>query len=242
MRMDRTAEEVAVPPSVAVDPGLLRLLQLASSTLPVGAYSYSQGLESAVAEGWVTDAEGAGRWIGDHLDCGLARFEAPLWWRLYAAWQARDFAAVRQWNELVVATRDAAELRAETVQMGRALMRLARDAQLIDGDRMAAADTLDPIAWPTAFTLLAVGFGIGAANGLAAYLWSWTESQVLAAMKAVPLGQVAGQTLLGALAARVPAIVAAAAALPDADLNGFLPGLSIESCRHETQYSRIFRS
>jgi len=61
-------------------------------------------------------------------------------------------------------------------------------------------------------------------------------------MKAIPLGQVAGQRLLGTLAARVPSIVAAAGRLADADLNSFLPGLAIDSCRHETQYSRIFRS
>lgn len=250
MRIDRTTLEVgAGRPDVvepgrpdAVQPGLLRLLQLSSATLPVGAYSYSQGLESGVATGAVKDASSAGRWIGDHLTHGIARFEAPVWWRLYTAWLGRDRDGVRYWNDLFVATRDAAELRMETVQMGRALVRLARDAALVDADTVGALEALDPVGYPAAFSALAAAFGIPPGNALAGYLWAWIESQVLAAMKAVPLGQVAGQKLLADLAARVPDIVASAAAMPDDALSGFLPGLAIESCRHETQYSRIFRS
>jgi urease accessory protein len=242
MRIDRTTLEVGGGGASAVEPGLLRLLQLSSATLPVGAYSYSQGLESAVAMRTVTDTASAGRWIGDHLVHGIARFEAPVWWRLYAAWAAGDLDGVRRWNDLFVATRDAAELRMETVQMGRALIRLARDAALVDAATVAALEALDPVGYPAAFGALAAAFAIPPGNALAGYLWAWIESQVLAAMKAVPLGQVAGQRLLAGLASRVPDIVAAAAALSDDELSGFLPGLAIESCRHETQYSRIFRS
>ena len=77
---------------------------------------------------------------------------------------------------------------------------------------------------------------------LTAYVWSWLENQVLAAIKLVPLGQVAGQRLLLALGARIPRVVAIAMTLDDADLSTFAPGLCLASARHETQYSRLFRS
>src|SRR6195256_2078202 len=97
---------------------LARLLQLASPSLPVGAYSYSQGLEAAIEAGIVRDAASAERWIGDVLRYAVARLEAPVWWRMHAAWSAADLAQVAHWNELFRATRESAESRAETLQMG----------------------------------------------------------------------------------------------------------------------------
>jgi urease accessory protein len=103
---------------------LLRLLQLASPSLPIGAYSYSQGLESAIDEGTVTDAASAQRWIAAQLLEVVGRFDAPLQWRLLCAFAARDAVAATYWSERWLAARDTAELRAETVQMGYSLRQL----------------------------------------------------------------------------------------------------------------------
>jgi urease accessory protein len=217
----------------------VRLLQLASPALPVGAYSYSQGLEAAVEAGIVTDAAGAQAWIGDVFQIAIAGMEAPATWRLLRAWGEGDGAAVARWNDEFLATRETAELRAETVQMGYSLRRLARELD-IEGAR--ALEAFDEIAFPTAFAFAATAWEIEPAEALAAYLWAWLENQVLAAVKAVPLGQTDGQRLLLAIGTRIPAAIGHASAVADADLANFAPGLALLSARHETQYTRIFRS
>jgi urease accessory protein len=98
------------------------------------------------------------------------------------------------------------------------------------------------VTLPTAFALAARAFAVPIDAALTAYVWSWLENQVLAAIKLVPLGQVAGQRLLMVLGAKIPAVIATARALADGDLSTFAPGLSLASARHETQYTRLFRS
>jgi urease accessory protein len=218
---------------------LVRLLQLASPTLPVGAYSYSQGLEAAVEAGIVKDAAGAERWIADVLELAVAGMEAPVAWRLLHAWGEGDREAARRWNDEFLASRETAELRAETVQMGYSLRRLAREMGIPGAQ---ALEALDEVSFPAAFAFAAGAWGIDAADALAAYLWAWVENQVLAAVKAVPLGQTDGQRLLLALGGRIPAVVERARAVADDDLANFAPGLALLSARHETQYTRLFRS
>ena len=220
-------------------PALVRLLQLASPALPVGAYSYSQGLESAIEAGIVTDAASAEQWIGDVLDLAVAPMEAPLFLRLASAWSANDLAAVSRWNGEFVASRETAELRAETLQMGHSLRSLLRDLAV---EHAARLDAVEDPAYPTAFAFAVAAWGIDAREALAAYLFAWIENQVIAAIKAVPLGQTQGQRMLGALAARIESIVERAALARDEDLCNFAPGLALASSRHEAQYSRIFRS
>jgi urease accessory protein len=225
---------------------LTRLMRLASPQLPVGAFSYSQGLESAVDEGTVCDGPGAARWILDCVELGLARFEAPIVLRLQAAWGARDLDAVRRWNAHYLASRESAELLAETVQMGFSLRRLLIDLGTGDGGLDAAeADLLasiETLSYPAAFAFAAARWNLAPRDSLAAYLWSWTENQVNAALKAVPLGQVAGQRILAAAHGAVSRAVDCAHSLTDDDLANLLPALAIASARHETQYSRLFRS
>ncbi len=218
---------------------LVRLLQLASPALPVGAFSYSQGLEAAVEAGLVHDAASAGRWIGEVMALSLAGLEAPVAARLLAAWAAGDAAGAARWNDEFLASRETAELRAETVQMGYSLRRLARELAIGEAEALAA---MDEVTWPTAFAFVAAAWGLRPADALAAYLWSWLENQVMAAVKAVPLGQTDGQRLLASLGGRIPEAVAHALAVPDEDLANFAPGLALLSARHETQYSRLFRS
>jgi urease accessory protein len=220
---------------------LVRLLQLASPGLPIGAYSYSQGIEWAVEAAIVRDAASAQSWIGDLLELVIARGEAPITWRLLCT-AGLDWPAFARWNAWFRASRETAELRAETEQTGQSLVRLALDLTLLDTPALDVLPSLAPITLPAAFALTARGFAIPAEAALAAHIFTWLENQVLAAIKLVPLGQVAGQRMLVALGAKIPAIVAAAAALEDDDIATFAPGLSLASARHETQYTRLFRS
>ena len=217
----------------------VKLLQLASPALPVGAYSYSQGLEAAVEAGIIRDAATAGRWIGDVLALSVLGMEAPLMLRLVAAWESGDEAAVRRWNDEFVASRETAELRAETLQMGYSLRRLLCDIGVEGAPRL---DAFEELAYPTAFAFAVAAWRIDAREALAAYLFAWIENQVLAAVKTVPLGQTDGQRILLDLAQRIAGAVESAAALGDDELSNLAPGLALLSARHETQYSRIFRS
>jgi len=219
-----------------IDP---RLLQLASPALPVGAYSYSQGLEAATEAGLVADAAAAARWIGDVMELSMAALEAPVFIRLAEAWSRGDMATAWSWNDEFVATRETSELRSETLQMGHSLGRLARELAVPGAERLLERDE---VAYPTAYAFVTAAWGIAPADALAAYLYGWLENQVLAAVKCVPLGQTEGQRALLALAGRIPGVVSAACAVGDADLSNLAPGLAILSARHETQYSRLFRS
>ncbi len=221
---------------------LAKLLQLASPTLPVGAYSYSQGLESAVEARTVHDAVTAQTWIGDVLALSAANMEAPVLLRLMRAWSQADMGAVETWNAFFLASRETAELRAETVQMGYSLTRLLTEIGEADAPSFAQLQGLAEPAFPTAYACVAAHWRIDASSALIAYLWSWAENQVMAAIKAVPLGQTAGQKILLALGARLDALAQAAASRSDNELGNFAPGLAMLSSRHETQYSRLFRS
>ena len=208
---------------------LVRLLQLASPALPVGAYSYSQGLEAAIEAGIVRDAASARRWIGDVMAFSVCRMEAPMLLRF------SESPGDEALNQRFLATRETAELRAETVQMGYSLNRL------LPGLGLAPLACEEP-SFPAVFAHAARQWEIPARDALTAYLWSWLENQVMAAVKAVPLGQTEGQRMLHDLAATIPECGEKAAGLRDEALGNFAPGLAILSARHETQYSRLFRS
>jgi urease accessory protein len=216
---------------------LARLLQLASPTLPVGAFSYSQGLEAAVEAGLVRDRASAEHWIGEVLELSLARIETPILARLIAAWRAGAHATVERWNDDFLASRETRELRAETVQMGYSLRALL--AQLEDA---APLEAIDEPSFPAAFAYAVARWQIDARDALIAYLWAWLENQVMAALKAVPLGQTDGQRILLALGSRLEAIAGEAESLDDEALGAYAPGLALLSSLHETQYSRLFRS
>src|SRR5208282_4133594 len=197
----------AMKPVVPTDPtlALVRLLQLASPALPIGAYSYSQGLEWVVAAGLVRDAATARAWIDSALQHSVAPGEAAVTWRALNAAQVEDWPELAEWNDWFRASRETAELRAETEQMGTSLYKLASELGLLDASARRAANALSPITLPAAHALAVRGFGVAVEAALAAYVWSWLENQVLAAIKAIPLGQLAGQRLLFDLGARIPA-------------------------------------
>ena len=224
------------------DTALLRLLRLSSPALPVGAYSYSQGLEWAIEAGIVRDAPDAERWIGDALRFSIARFEAPLWWRLYRCWLHGDPDGAARWNDAFVASRETSELRAETLQMGGSLASLLADLGEFDPQALAPLAAMETPAYVTAAAFAAAAWRIPTRAALTGYCWSWTENQVLAAIKAVPLGQVAGQRMLAALGPAIETAVETAIGCEDDALANLAPGLALASMRHETQYSRLFRS
>ncbi len=221
---------------------LIRLLQLASPALPVGAYSYSQGLEAACEAEIVRDKESARQWISDVLQFNIATMEAPIVARLYRAWQLEDLKSAVYWNQYFLASRETMELRAETEQMGYSLAKLLVDGKFCDPVQVTTLADLQPKGFPAAFSFAAASFSVPLDEALTAYLWSWLENQVIGAVKLIPLGQVAGQSLLFELGQDLPRIVERALSLADEELCNFSPGLAILSGQHETQYSRLFRS
>ncbi len=222
---------------------LLRLMWLASPALPVGGFSYSEGLEAAVEAGHVTSETAAAAWLVDQLELALARSELPLLARAHAAWASSDADAAAALNDWVRSTRESSELRAQTEQMGRSLLDWLRNSEQAADPRIAQLASLAPApTWPLAFALGGVLAGAAARDTALAFGFGWCENMVQAAMKAVPLGQAAAQRVLGRLAAALPAAVDSALGRPAETMQAFAPGLAILSAQHEAQYSRLFRS
>ncbi|GGC75104.1 urease accessory protein UreF [Undibacterium terreum] len=221
---------------------LLHLLQLSSPSLPIGAYSYSQGLETAIEKGLVKNEASARLWIADQLQHVVAYFEAPILWRLLQAFAARDQQAVMEWTERFIAARDTAEFRAETIQMGYSLGKLVTDLKISDASLLACLQDLPEIPLPTALACAAVSLEVPAEAALLGMLFSWAENQVLVCVKSVPLGQVSGQRLLLSLRPELETATITAQTLVDTELSNWSPGLSLLSMQHEVQYSRLYRS
>ena len=223
---------------------LLQLLWLASPALPVGGFSYSEGLEAAIEAGAVSDEASAQTWLLDQLHLCLGRCELPLLAQAIAAWATHDAARIAALNEWTLSTRESNELRRQTEQMGRSMLEWLRQRTPEDA-RIATLAQLTPApTWPIAFALAAAQSGAAPRDALLSFGFGfgWAENMAQAALKSVPLGQSAGQRILGALAAALPAIAEAALAMPDDERQAFSPMLAILSSQHETQYSRLFRS
>jgi urease accessory protein len=222
-----------------MNPALVRLLHLASPTLPVGTYTYSQGLEWAVESGAIRNEADALRWIGDCIEHNLARFEAVYLAQMLVAWRNENTQRLIELDAEFIASRETAELRAETLQMGHSLHKLLND---LDDFPSEVLSTFTTLSFPLAWSCAAAHWHLDAEEAVAAYLWAWAENQVMAALKAVPLGQTTGQRLLLALSERLPELAQVAVETPLAETHNFLPALAIASSLHETQYTRIFRS
>lgn len=222
---------------------LLALMRLASPSLPVGGFSYSEGLEAAVDAGRVHDEASAGDWLLQQLELAQARADAPAVARAARAWRLADTDAAALVNAWVLATRESQELRRQTEQMGRSLAEWLKNSEHAGDPRIATLAALAPApSWPVAFGLSGVLAGADDEALLLSHGLGWCENMVQAAMKAVPLGQAAAQRMLSRLAAELPAAVAQALTRADGDAQAFAPMLAILSARHEVQYSRLFRS
>ncbi|MED5617876.1 urease accessory protein UreF [Ideonella sp. BN130291] len=221
---------------------LLQLIWLASPALPVGGFSYSEGLEPAVESGHVSDESSAATWLADQLHLSMARSELPVLAAAFRAWQQGDPQRLSALNDWVRQTRESSELLQQTEQMGRSLLDWLRHRDAADA-RLAVLAALRPApTWPVAFALATLQTGAPLAASLNAFAFGWAENMVQAAIKAVPLGQAAGQRILQQLSHAIPAVVEGALALDDTQRQAFAPMLAILSAQHETQYSRLFRS
>jgi len=221
---------------------LTALLHLASPALPIGAFSYSQGLEAAIDAQLIANADDAARWIGSGLSTVLAAGELPFVAHQMTRWHARDTPALIEANAQFIASRESSELRRETAQMGWSLRQLCTQLEWGDAAQRATLDRMTPVALPCVFAFAAWAHGAAPEAALAAYAFSWVENQTAAALKAVPLGQLAGTRIIVALRPSIEKAVTRALATPPGALSTFAPQLGILSARHESQYSRLFRS
>jgi urease accessory protein len=223
--------------AMSTDATLLQLVWLASPALPVGGFSYSEGLEAAVEHGLVHDETTAGDWLVDHLHLVLARADLPVLARAVEAWRRGDEAAIARLDAWLRATRETSELRQQSEQMGRSLVEWLKAVHPQQARRATSSPT-----FPTAFALAASAGEAPVRDVVLVFAFGWAENLMQAAIKSVPLGQSAGQRILQRLAADIPPAVDAALALGDDERQSYAPMLAILSARHETQYSRLFRS
>ncbi|MDP3652124.1 MAG: urease accessory UreF family protein [Rhodoferax sp.] len=224
-----------------LDFSLMQLMWLASPALPIGGFSYSECLEAGVDTARVATESEAQAWLLDQLHLGLARSELAVVAQAIPAWRAADAARIGTLNAWVLHTRESAELRAQTEQMGRSLLEWLRNHTTATPEHIALLAGLQP-TYPLAFALAASATGAEVRDCLLAYAFGWAENMVQAAIKSVPLGQSAGQRILSALTAEIPAAIDHALTLNDATRQAFSPMLAILSAQHEVQYSRLFRS
>lgn len=224
---------------------LLQLMWLASPALPVGGFSYSEGLEAAVEAGLVGTEAQAGAWLRDQLALSLARSELAVLAKAFGAWRRADVARIAELNAWVLTTRETSELRQQTEQMGRSLVAWLKNRVAAGSadERLAALEALSPApTWPVAFALAGVQTGASLREVLLSFAFGWAENMVQAALKSVPLGQNAGQRILATLSDQIPDAVDRAIRLMDSERQAFTPMLAILCAQHETQYSRLFRS
>lgn len=221
---------------------LAALLRLASPQLPIGGYSYSQGLEMAVEQGQVNDAESARVWLGDQLLLNLARFEAPLLLAHCRAAADEDWPALEALAEQHRASRETRELRLENRQMGYSLQQLLQGLPELDAAAQALFARFEEPGLALGWALAARAWSIAPEAALEAWLWSWLENQLAVLMKTLPLGQQAAQRLTSELLPVLDQALGQAQALGPDDWGSAPFGLALTSIAHEQQYSRLFRS
>lgn len=214
-------------------------MHLVSPALPIGAYAFSQGMESAVEQGVVRDEQSARDWVLGVMANGLARLDIPIAARLFGAWQSGDVKAVEHWNAYLFAARETAEFQHEDVALGRALARLLPSLGIDDAQGWRERSEL---CFATMFTRAASAWEVPLEAALHGLLWAWLENQVAAATRLVPLGQTSAQRVIFAIAEYIAPSVAFGLELGDSEIGGSLPGWSAVSVRHEEQYSRLFQS
>jgi urease accessory protein len=248
--------------TTTTDAALLQLIWLASPALPVGGFSYSEGLEAAVEAGLVRDERTAGDWLVEQLHASLARSDLGVVASCVEAARAGDDARLAQLDAWVRQTRETSELRQQTEQMGRSLAEWERSLHggVPSSPRPTGTEPHTPAAfrrsavsakpnpdttnhtYPVAFARAAAITTATPRQIALTFAFAWAENMMQAAIKSVPLGQASGQRMLARLAQEIPLAVDHALALGDADRQAFTPMLAILSAQHETQYSRLFRS
>ncbi len=221
------------------DLALLRLLHWVSPTLPIGSFTYSQGIEWAVEAAWIQTPADLQTWLANQLHNSMTYVDIPILQRMYQAVQVQDITVLEHWIHTLNASRETSELLLEEKNRGRALT-----------DLLIALDTPHAAEWKpllsqsqaAAFALAAVQSDIPLAQAAYGYVWSWLENLLLSAVKIIPLGQTQGQKLLHQMTLLLPDVVARGLQVSDDEIGASSPALAIASSRHETQYTRLFRS
>lgn len=221
---------------------LNRLLQLCSANLPVGGFSFSQGLEYAVEMAWVKNAASTCQWIELNLMQSIARTDIAIMGRLYEALTHQNSESFSLWNQHLIACRESSELLLADTAMGKAMVRLICQLEAINSDELESYLQQPRISFVSAFTIAAFAFGIDLASAQGGYCWTFIDNQVAAATKLVPLGQTQAQNLLFELSEKVSEALLLANQLADDEIGASLPRLAMASAWHETQYTRLFRS
>jgi urease accessory protein len=220
------------------DLSLTRLFQLISPSLPIGSYTYSQGVEWAVEAGWIKTEDDLDEWLSGLIESNLCYLELPVLFRMMDAWTSRNMEGIHHWNEYLLASRETSELRQEELNRARAfyqvLISLEPSAKSYKAELMGSQHAC--------FSFACVHWGINHENAGYGLLWSWLENTVLSAVKIIPLGQSAGQRVIFKLSERLPYIIEQAALVEDMDIGSSSMAMSIASAQHETQYTRLFRS
>ena len=220
---------------------LIQLMWLASPALPIGGFSYSEGLEAAIDKGFVHDEDSACIWLLDQLHHSQARGDMAVIAQMVLAWQDNDHARLTELSQWVHATRETAELRLQTEQMGRSMLEWMMNLNLVKTEWIDLCNSLVP-TYPLTFALALSLTNAPLEQCLQTYAFGWAENMVQAALKSVPLGQNSGQRILLALSQNISQAVARALVTTDESRQVFSPMLAILSAQHETQYSRLFRS
>jgi urease accessory protein len=219
---------------------LLRLLQLASPLLPVGGYSYSEGLESLISQGVIRDRLSLQTWLEGELQTGAIRIETAVMDRAYLAGQASADRQLQYWNHWLSAARETEELRQQSWQMGGSLTKLLVELTPEIEGLISKIDR--PCNYAIAFGIAAQSWQIDRQVAIVAYLHSWVTNLIGAGIKLIPLGQTAGQQILWQFQAEIDRLSQEIPLLIDEDLSACSWGLSLASMQHETLYSRLFRS
>jgi urease accessory protein len=221
---------------------LQRLLQLCSANLPVGGFSFSQGLEFAIEEQWINDAESTKQWISCNLSQSIAHTDLAILKPLYSALIEGDLDLFIEYNQLLIACRESAELRLADVAMGKALVRLLNQLEGINRDGVIKQLAIKEISFVSAFSLAAYLSKLDLLEAQSGFCWTYIDNQVAAATKLVPLGQTQSQNMLFALSEQTESAIDIANSLALEDIGASLPRLAMASAWHETQYTRLFRS
>jgi urease accessory protein len=218
---------------------------LASPALPIGGFSYSEGIEAGVDAAYIATFSAANDWLIDQLHLSLARADLAVVAKAIAAWRRDDLDRIDELNNWVLQTRETSELRLQTEQMGRSMLDWIRKQPSFHVNFQVdrnAQDFLKSPTYPLVFALAASSTQASIRDCLMSFAFGWAENMTQAAVRAVPLGQTDGQRILANLAEHIPDAVDAAMRLQDSERQAFSPMLAILSSQHETQYSRLFRS